>query len=95
VIRTWWTDGVTDAELGAQKQGLIGSYRVGLSTAGGVAATIHTAVQRGYDLTWLDGYPDAIRAVTRDDANRAIRTHLDPDAMVLVEAGSVAGAAPP
>ena len=32
---TWWSDGVTDAELSAHKQGLIGSYRVSLSTAGG------------------------------------------------------------
>jgi zinc protease len=94
VVGTWWADGVTEAELAAQKQGLVGSYRVGLSTAGGVAATILTSVQRGYDLNWLDSYPDAIRAVTRDEVNRAIRTHLDPDAMVLVEAGSVGEAAP-
>ena len=34
VIAAWWSDGVTDAELSAHKQGLIGSYRVSLSTAG-------------------------------------------------------------
>jgi zinc protease len=92
VIAAWWADGVTDAELTAHKQGLIGSYGVGLSTAGGVAAAILAAVQRGYDLSWLDGYPQAIRALTRDEVNRAIRTHLDPNAMVLVEAGSIAAA---
>ncbi len=95
VIAGWWADGVTDAELGTHKQGLIGSYRVGLSTTGGVAAVILASVQRGYDLTWLDGYPQAIEAVTRDQVNRAIRTHLDPGTMVLVEAGSVAAAAAP
>ena len=94
VIATWWSDGVTDAELGAHKQGLIGSYRVRLSTAAGVAGMILTSVQRGYDLTWLDGYPQAIRDVTRDQVNHAIRAHLDPQAMTLVEAGSVAAAAP-
>jgi zinc protease len=94
VIDTWWTDGVTDAELTAHKQGLIGSYRVSLSTAGGVAGMILTSVQRGYDLTWLDGYPQAIGDVTRDQVNHAIRAHLDPRAMTLVEAGSVAAAAP-
>ena len=56
---------------------------------------ILTSVQRGYDLTWLDGYPQAIRGVTRDQVNHAIRMHLDPHAMTLVEAGSVAAAAPP
>jgi zinc protease len=87
---------VTDAELSAHKQGLIGSYRVSLATAGGVAGAILASVQRGYDLAWLDGYPQAIEAVTREQVNRAIRAHLDPNAMVLVEAGSVAAAeAPP
>jgi zinc protease len=93
VIEAWWADGVSDAELSTHKQGIIGSYRVSLSTTGGVAGAILTSVQRGYDLTWLDGYPRAVGAVTREQVNRAIRAHLDPGAMVLVEAGSVAGAA--
>ncbi len=95
VIAAWWSEGVTDAELSAHKQGIIGSYRVSLSTAGGVAGTILASVQRGLDLTWLDGYPQAIREVTRDQVNHAIRTHLDPQAMTLVEAGSVTAAVPP
>ena len=97
VVATWWADGVSEAELSAHQQGLIGSYRVGLSTTGGVAAVILASVQRGYDLAWLDGYPQAVRALTREQVNRAIRAHLDPDAMVLVEAGSAGAArtAPP
>jgi zinc protease len=93
VLETWWKDGVTDDELTARKQGIIGGYFVGLSTTGGLASTILTTIQRGYDLSWLDGYPGAVRAVSREDINRAIRTRLDPATMVLVEAGSVAGAA--
>ena len=96
VVATWWAEGVTETELASHKQGLVGSYRVGLSTTGGIASVILASIQRGYDLTWLEGYPQAIRALTRDEVNRAIRTHLDPEAMVLVEAGSVpAGEAPP
>ncbi len=93
VLEAWWKDGVTDEELAARKQGMIGGYFVGLSTTGGLAATILATIQRGYDLNWLDDYPAAVRAMTREDVNRAIRTHLDPSAMVLVEAGSVG--APP
>jgi zinc protease len=93
VLGTWWQDGVTDAELNARKQGLIGGYLVGLSTTGGLAGAIQSAVQRGYDVSWLDGYPEAIKAMTRDQVNKAIHTHLDPNTMVLVEAGSVAAAA--
>ena len=43
VLDAWWQDGVTDGELRARKQGLIGSYLVGLSTTGGVATAILTA----------------------------------------------------
>jgi zinc protease len=93
VLEAWWKDGITDDELAARKQGLIGGYFVGLSTTGGLASTILTSIQRGYDLRWLDGYPEAVRAVSREEVNRAIRTHLDPSSMVLVEAGSVG--APP
>jgi zinc protease len=99
VLDVWWQDGITDAELAARKQGLVGSYLVGLSTTGGLASAVLTAVQRGYDVSWLDGYPEAIKAVTRDQVNKAIHSHLDPNTMVLVKAGSIAaavsGATPP
>lgn len=95
-LQNWWSEGVTESELADRKQGLIGGYLVGLSTTGGLANTIVTTIQRGYDLTWLDGYPEALKALTRAQVNSAIKTHLDPARMVLVEAGSVkaAGAAP-
>jgi zinc protease len=95
VLDQWWQDGVTDAELGARKKGLVGTYEVGLSTSAGLANAILVSVQRGYDVSWLDAYPEAIKALTRDQVNRAIHSRLDPRAMVLVEAGSVAAAAAP
>ncbi len=92
-LQKWWSAGITDSELASRKQGLIGGYFVGLSTTGGLASTIVTTLQRGYDLSWLDGYPNAVRALTRDQVNEAVKTHLDPSTMVLVEAGSVKPAA--
>jgi zinc protease len=89
VLEKWWKDGVTDDELAARKQGLVGGYFVGLSTTAGLASTILTSIQRGYGLSWLDGYPEAVRAVSREQVDHAIGAHLDPSAMVLVEAGSV------
>jgi zinc protease len=88
-LERWWSDGVTEAELADHKQGLIGGYFVGLSTTAGVAGAIVTALQRGYDLTWLDQYPEALKSLTRGQVNGAIKAHLDPKTMVLVEAGSV------
>jgi zinc protease len=85
----WWSGGITDAELADRKQGMVGGYFVGLSTTGGVANAILTAIQRGYDLNWLDQYPEAIKALTRAQVNSAIKTHLNPATMILVKAGSV------
>jgi zinc protease len=85
----WWTDGVTDQELAARKQGAIGGYFVGMSTTSGLAETILINTQRGFDPTWLDAYPKAVKALTREQVNAAIKTHLNPGTMVLVEAGSV------
>jgi zinc protease len=89
----WWKDGVTDQELAERKQGLVGGYLVGLSTTTGLANTLLANVERGYDVDWLFGYPDAVKALTRDQINAAIRKHLNPSVMVLVKAGSVAPAA--
>jgi len=89
----WWKDGITDQELAARKQGLVGSYLVGLSTTTGLANAILTDVQRGYEVSRLETYPGAVKALTRDEVNSAIKKHVNPSVMVLVEAGSVAPAA--
>jgi zinc protease len=85
----WWREGVTAQELSARKQGIIGDYLVGLSTTGGLADTILTNAQRGYDVGWLDQYTQAVNAVTLAQVNAAIKAHLNPATMMLVEAGSV------
>jgi zinc protease len=90
-LRKWWTDGVRAEELAERKQSLVGTYQVGLSTTGGLATALLSTAQRGLDLTWLDRYPDAVRALTLDQVNAAIRKYLDPDKMVLVEVGTLPG----
>jgi zinc protease len=92
-VAKWWKDGVSEQELAARKQGVIGSYFVSLSTTVGLAETILMNAQRGYDLSWLDAYPKAVKALTRDQVNAAIKAHINPNALVLVEAGSVPPAA--
>jgi zinc protease len=85
----WWKDGVTDRELAVRKQGLVGGYLVGLSTTAGLANAILTDVQRGYDVSRIEQYPEAVNALTRDRVNSAIKNHLNPSVMALVKAGSV------
>lgn len=92
-VAKWWKDGVSEQELAARKQGVIGSYFVSLSTTLGLAETIMMNTQRAYDLSWLDAYPKAVKALTRDQVNAAIKAHINPNALVLVEAGSMPPAA--
>jgi len=92
-VAKWWKDGVSEQELAAHKQGLIGSYFVSLATTVGLAETILANAQRGYDLSWLDAYPKALKALSREQVNAAIKSHINPGTLVLVEAGSVPAAA--
>ena len=91
-LTAWYRDGVTDAELAQRKTDLAGSYKVGLSTTGGMAGTILTTLNRDLPISFIDEYPARVAALTTAQVNAAIKKHLDPDKMVLVKAGTVTGA---
>jgi zinc protease len=85
----WYAQGVTADEIAARKTNLIGSFQVALSTTDGLAATLLTAIERGYPLSWVDDYPAQIRALNPTQVNAAIKAYLQPQNMVLVKAGSL------
>lgn len=91
-LLAWYRDGVTDAELARQKTNIAGFYKVSLSTTNGMAGQILTTLNRDLPLSFIDEYPARIGALTRTQVNGAIKSHLDPEKMVLVKAGSVTGA---
>src|SRR5690606_24591225 len=82
-------DGITAKELAQRQQQMVGHYYVSLADTDGMAAAILNAVERGYDLGWLDEYPRAIQALTLEEVNRAIQIHLDPRKMVVIKAGTL------
>lgn len=88
-LARWWKEGVTSEELEARKADLIGSYKVSLATTDGLAGFLLRTAQRGKPLSWLDDYPKAINALTLEQVNGAMRKYLDPDKMVLIEAGTL------
>lgn len=87
-LKLWYEAGATPAEISARKTNLIGSFKVGLATTGGMAENLIAAVNRGYDLTWLDDFPVKINALTNDQVNGAIKKYLKPETMVTVKAGT-------
>ncbi|RQT09708.1 pitrilysin family protein [Burkholderia contaminans] len=90
ILDAWWKQGVTQTELDARKDGMIGRHQVAMETTGQMAAMIAQTVLQDRPLSDLDTYPERVRALTVEQVNTAIRTYLDPDRMTLVEAGTFA-----
>jgi zinc protease len=91
-LERWWQDGINADELKSRKTNMIGSFQVGLSTTGGLAATLLHTVQRGLPLSWIDEYTKSVDTLTLEQVNGAIRRYVDPHKLNIVEAGSVMAA---
>ena len=88
----WYQDGITEKELAHVKGDFVGSYKIGLSTSGGMATTILNTMNRELPLTFIDEFGNKVNALTLADVNGSIKKHLDPEKMILVKAGTVPGA---
>lgn len=88
-LKRWVAEGVSEEEFNNVKTRLIGSYKVRLATTNGMASTILSFIQRGYDLDYIDNYPKEIEAVSLEDVNSAVKKYIDPDKVVVVVAGTV------
>lgn len=78
---------LTEEGLLARKDQFAGAYVVGLSTTGGLASTLHTIGIEGKTLSYIDAYPDLIRAVTLEDL-RAVAKLIPFDKLSLAAAGT-------
>lgn len=92
-LTSWYETGATAAEVESRKSNLVGSFKVGLATTDGLAGAMLNAIHRGYDLNWLDEYPNKVNALTTEQVNAAIKKYLKPEDFYLVKAGTVPGAA--
>jgi zinc protease len=93
-LTKWYTDGITPEELAYRKDNLVGRFKVSLATTDGMAASLLTAVHRGYDQTWLDEYPNRINHLTLPEVNGAVKKYVKPDTMVVIKAGTIPGVTP-
>ena len=91
-LRRWYAEGITEEEFANRQTNLIGSYKVGLTTTEGLASTLLATAQRGLPMSWVDEYPLRVAALTRAQVNAALRRHLHPETMALVQAGTVPAA---
>ncbi len=82
-------EGVSEEVLEQTRTTLAGQHVVALATTGGVAARLLVNAERGFELAYLDQYPDLVRDLTAAEVTDAVRQHLRPDDLHEVVAGSV------
>lgn len=88
-LKRWVEDGITEEELKNTKSRMIGSYKIGLSTTGGLAAQILSFAERGYSPSYLDEYPKLVEDLPLDKVNGVVKKYIDPENVVTVVAGTV------
>jgi zinc protease len=91
-LEKWYNEGITAEELARAKSYIVGTFKVSMATTNGLANTLLNTVHRGYDLTWVDEFPNKVSALTLEEVNTAIKKHLAPDAMMLIKAGTIPAA---
>ena len=88
-IEKFVTEGATADELDAKKTTITGSYTVGLATTGRLARSLLTNAERGFDVDYLDRFPQLIDDLTLDEVNSAVRAHFRPQAFHEALAGMI------
>lgn len=79
--------GMTPEALLTKQDQLAGSYVVGLSTTNGLAGMLHMIGTEGKPLSYIDAYPDLIRAVTVEDL-KAVAKLIPFDKLSLAASGT-------
>lgn len=86
-------DGITEAELADSKDGLLTSMANSRANDGTVAGILRNNLYLKRTMQWTADHEDAIRALTVEQVNAAIKRHVKPDTLSVFVAGDFAGAA--
>jgi zinc protease len=73
----------------SQKNFFAGNYQVNLGSNAGIASALVTAEKFGFGPKYLDEYPSRMRAVTKEQANKAMKLHFFPDRLHVIVAGDL------
>ena len=91
VLRNYWLQGPTEAELEAAKSNLNGGFALRLDSNRKLLDNLSNIAWNDLPLDYLDTWTAHIAQLTTQDIQRAMAKALNPDAMVTV----VLGSAPP
>jgi zinc protease len=88
-IKLMYDSGATKKELEKAHNYFTGSFPLTYASTGGKLGQVRTMELYGYGMDWLDKFPDKVRAVTLEAANKAARDHLAPGRYWMVILGPV------
>lgn len=89
VIERYVAEGATEAELNEKKTTIVGAFKVGLATTGGLASSVLVNVERGFGVGYLDQFPALIEATTLEDVHQATMKHFRPELLHTAVAGTL------
>lgn len=89
VVEDFAAEGVTEEELDEKKTTITGSFTVGLASTGRLARTLLANAERGFEVSYLDEFPEKVEALTLEEVNDAVRRHFRPGALHEALAGTL------
>ncbi|MBX9693386.1 MAG: insulinase family protein, partial [Cyanobacteria bacterium] len=92
IVDDYLKDGITEAEIEREKGHLSGVFSVLLKSSKDIATRLSTYEIAGIPSTYVDEYPNRIRAVSKTDVDKAIRELFDISSAVTVISGTLAEA---
>jgi zinc protease len=89
IVNDYIASGIREDELKDEQSSIIGSFKIGLATNGGMAGQIAAAELFGLGVKYLDEYPSRVSAITKSDVDAAIRKYIHPEVATTVVAGTI------
>ncbi|MGE0127238.1 MAG: M16 family metallopeptidase [Blastocatellales bacterium] len=89
IVNDYIANGIREDELKDEQSSMIGSFKLGLATNGGIASQIAATELFGLGVKYLDEYPSLVSLITKTDVDEAIRKYIHPEVATTVIAGTI------
>ncbi len=89
IVNDYIANGIREEELKDEQSSMIGSFKIGLATNGGMAGQIAASELFGLGVKYLDDYPSLVSLITKPDVDQAIRKYIHPEVATTVVAGTI------
>src|SRR5262245_22992930 len=89
IVDDYIANGIKEDELKDEQSSMIGSFKIGLATNGGMASQLGAAELFGLGVKYLDEYPTLVSQITKADVDEAIRKYIHLEVATTVVAGTL------